>query len=162
MILIALWFAQNKNFNATKKLRSKIINELKMLSANMKKTLETINEKSQEIAKQLKNSKHIFFCGFGIAEYVAKEGALKMKEMTYLHCQSINLQTIGNNFYTYMVKYPRTPAIFIVLDSQKNKDQYIQKMENLKEKTDLMGIVITDIKHEGLLARLNKFSENRP
>lgn len=86
MILIALWFAQNKNFNATKKLRSKIINELKMLSANMKKTLETINEKSQEIAKQLKNSKHIFFCGFGIAEYVAKEGALKMKEMTYLHC----------------------------------------------------------------------------
>lgn len=60
-----------------------------------------------------------------------------------------------------MVKYPRTPAIFIVLDSQKNKDQYIQKMENLKEKTDLMGIVITDIKHEGLLARLNEFSENR-
>lgn len=34
-------------------------------------------------------------------------------------------------------------------------------MENLKEKTDLMGIVITDIKHEGLLTRLNKFSENR-
>ena len=46
MTLIAIWFAQNKNFNATKKMRASIINELKMLSANMKKTLESINEKN--------------------------------------------------------------------------------------------------------------------
>ena len=86
MTLIALWFAQNKNFNATKKQRSRILNELKMLSSNIKQTLETINPKSIEIAAQLKEARHIFVCGFGIAEYVAKEGALKMKEMTYLHC----------------------------------------------------------------------------
>ena len=30
LTLVALWFAQNKNFNATKKLRAKIINELKI------------------------------------------------------------------------------------------------------------------------------------
>lgn len=34
-------------------------------------------------------------------------------------------------------------------------------MENLKAKTDLMGIVITDTKDEALLTRLNQFSENR-
>lgn len=51
MTLIAVWFAQNKNFNATKKMRASIINELKMLSANMKKTLESINQKSQEIVE---------------------------------------------------------------------------------------------------------------
>ena len=50
MTLIALWFAQNKNFNATKKQRSRILNELKMLSSNIKQTLETINPKSKEIA----------------------------------------------------------------------------------------------------------------
>lgn len=50
MTLIALWFAQNKNFNATKKMRSKILNELKNLSSNMQKTLDTINNKSKEIA----------------------------------------------------------------------------------------------------------------
>jgi len=33
--LLAIWFAQNKNFNATKKLRYKLINELKMISANV-------------------------------------------------------------------------------------------------------------------------------
>ena len=31
-------------------MRAKIINELKMLSGNMKKTLETVNEKCKEIA----------------------------------------------------------------------------------------------------------------
>ena len=48
--LVALWFAQNKNFNATKKLRCKLIKELKMLSSNMKTTLDNINEKAHEIA----------------------------------------------------------------------------------------------------------------
>lgn len=99
--MVALWFAQNKNFNATKKMRSKVINELKMLSSNFKKTLDTVNDKCYEIAQKIKSTRHVFFCGQGIAEYVAKEGALKMKELTYLHCQSINLLSIGNNFYTY-------------------------------------------------------------
>ena len=61
--LVAIWFAQNKNFNATKKLRSKMINELKMLSGNLKATLENVNDKSQEIAKQLTDKRHIFFMG---------------------------------------------------------------------------------------------------
>ena len=50
LTLVAIWFAQNKNFNATKNMRAKMINELKMLSANMKKTIDSVNEKSIEIA----------------------------------------------------------------------------------------------------------------
>lgn len=132
LTLVSIWFAQNKNFNATKKLRAKMINELKMLSANVKKTLETINEKSQEIAKELKSHRHIFFCGVGQAEYIAKEGALKMKELTYLHCQSIRLQDIGNNFYTYLKKHTGCPVIFLVLDHQKEKLDMIEQIEKLQ------------------------------
>jgi glucosamine--fructose-6-phosphate aminotransferase (isomerizing) len=161
MTLVALWFSQNKNFNATKKLRAKTINELKMLSANMKATLENINDKSGEIAKQLKGARHIFFCGTGISEYVAREGALKMKEMTYLHCQNIQLHSIGNNFFTYLVKHPRTPVIFIVLDSQKNKSQYIDDMAKLLTKTNSLGVVVTDIKEKAIFERLHQLSEGR-
>jgi glucosamine--fructose-6-phosphate aminotransferase (isomerizing) len=116
MTLVAIWFAQNKNYNATKNMRAKMMTELKMLSANMKKTLESVNEKSQEIAAQLKGHRHVFFCGQGIADCIAKEGALKMKELTYLHCQSICLKDLGNNFYVYFKKFPKTPTIFIILD----------------------------------------------
>ena len=37
--LVSIWFAQNKNFNATKKIRARMINELKMLSSNLQATL---------------------------------------------------------------------------------------------------------------------------
>tara|TARA_B110000285_G_scaffold230307_1_gene296681 strand:- start:1157 stop:2308 length:1152 start_codon:yes stop_codon:yes gene_type:complete len=99
LTLVAIWFAQNKNFNATKNMRAKMINELKMLSGNMKKTLDSVNEKSVEIAAKIKGHRHVFFCGEGIADCIAKEGALKMKELTYLHCQSIMLPDMGNNFF---------------------------------------------------------------
>lgn len=102
-------------------MRAKMMNELKMLSANMKKTLDSVNEKSKEIAAKIKGHRHVFFCGQGIADCIAKEGALKMKELTYLHCQSINLQDLGNNFFCYFKKYPNLPTVFIILDCQKNK-----------------------------------------
>lgn len=65
------------------------MNELKMLSTNFKLTLENIEDKSKEIAPQLKNSRHIFFCGTGLCAVIAQEAALKMKELTYIHCQDI-------------------------------------------------------------------------
>ena len=121
MTLLAIWFAQNKNFTATKKIRGKIINELKMLSANIKCTLENINEKSLEIAKQVKGSRHMVFCGLGVSEVIAAEAALKTKELTYMHCQSFKLNEAGNNFFCFFKKYPGIPAVFIVLDYQKEK-----------------------------------------
>lgn len=87
--LVAIWFAQNKNFNGTKKIRQRVMNELKMLSTNFKVTLENIEDKSKEIAPMLKNSRHIFFCGTGLCHVIAQEAALKMKELTYIHCQEI-------------------------------------------------------------------------
>ena len=51
MTLVAIWFAQNKNFNATKKIRARMINELKMLSTNIQVSLQGINEHSMEVAQ---------------------------------------------------------------------------------------------------------------
>lgn len=34
----------------------------------------------------MKFSKHIYLLGTGLGEVVAKEGALKIKELTYTHC----------------------------------------------------------------------------
>ena len=161
LTLVALWFAQNKNFNATKKLRAKIINELKMLSANMKKTLETVNDKCKEIALEISSKKHIFLCGIGLGEIIAKEGSLKLKEMTYLHCQSINLDEISNNFYTYLLKNPKLPVIFIVLDHQPEKEAFLEQITLLKSKLDFLPIIVTDAKDTALLSKLEELSSSR-
>jgi glucosamine--fructose-6-phosphate aminotransferase (isomerizing) len=79
----------------------------------------------------LKGARHIFLCGEGLGDCIAKEGALKMKELTYLHCQSINLTDLGNNFYCYLKNHPKSPIIFIILDKHPNKTQMIEFIEKL-------------------------------
>lgn len=38
------------------------------------------------VSRTLSKSKAVLFLGEGLAQAVANEGALKMKELTYLHC----------------------------------------------------------------------------
>jgi len=59
------------------------------------------------------------------------------------------------------MKHPRTPVIFIVLDSQKNKSQYIDDMSEMLTKTNSLCVVVTDIKEKALFERLNQLSEGR-
>ena len=92
------------------------MNELKMLSTNFKLTLESVETKSKEIAPMLKHSKHIFFCGTGLCSVIAQEAALKMKELSYVHCQDVSIQQLSNNFFTYFKANPKTPVIFIITD----------------------------------------------
>jgi glucosamine 6-phosphate synthetase-like amidotransferase/phosphosugar isomerase protein len=42
------------------------------------------------------------FLGQGLAETVAQEGCLKMKELTYLHCQCFPISSIANNLFNYL------------------------------------------------------------
>jgi len=137
------------------------MNELKMLSTNFKKTLESINEKSMEIAPLLKSSRHIFFCGTGLGEVIAQEGALKMKELTYIHCQEIKIRNLPNNFYNYFMKNPKSPVIFVVCDKQPDKMQLIKDIETLVEKADVMAIMVTDIKDKAMREKLTKLTGGR-
>ena len=84
-----------------------------------------------------------------------------MKELTYLHCQNIKLSDIGNNFFCYLKKHKNTPAIFIILDHQKEKLEMIENIEKLHSQTDIMPIIVTDVKDVTLREKLNTFSEGR-
>lgn len=108
----------------------------------------------------MKTSKHIYLVGTGLGEIVAKEGALKIKELTYQHCQCLNINNISNHFYNYLKMNPKTPVIFIVLDDQ-YKSKMIEGMQKLTEKVQLMPIVITDVKDKHTRDYLEIFSEGR-
>jgi len=117
LTLVALWFSQRKSYNASKRMRIQYIHELKALPQNMRLTLGTCNEFSLKMAKQLCKYQHIMFLGEGLGEAVAAEGALKMKELTYLHCHTFSLREIANSFFSYAKMHVGTPAIFVVLES---------------------------------------------
>ena len=43
----------------------------------------------------------MMFLGQGIAECVAAEGCLRMKELTYVHCQVFSISNVANNLFNY-------------------------------------------------------------
>ena len=70
---------------------SKLIKDLKQdILALPKKIEETLkcNEEIKKFAQQIYQEKDIFFLGRGIDETVAKEGSLKLKEISYIHSES--------------------------------------------------------------------------
>lgn len=119
LTLVTLWFAQRRRYKQSKTQRASILKELRFLSSNLEKTIEDSVEFSKYVAKTvLKPYKHLFLMGSGLAEIAAKEGALKIKELTYLHCQAMNLSSkISNGFYSYLKSHPEgSPIIFVVLE----------------------------------------------
>ena len=84
--MIAIYFAE-KLQSSDSKLLDDIKHEILVLP---KKIEETLNCKDQIIsfAKKIYQEKDMFFLGRGIDEAVAKEGSLKLKEISYIHSES--------------------------------------------------------------------------
>ena len=81
--LIAIWFAQNRNINETKRIT--IIESLRRLPIEIRNTIETNEETCKELAEYLKNINNMFVLGKASCEAIAKESSLKIKELTYIH-----------------------------------------------------------------------------
>ena len=159
LTLVSLWFSQRRSYNATKRMRVQMIHELKALSQNMRVVLDSVNDFSKNAAKLFKAHKHIMLFGEGLGEAVALEGALKMKELTYIHCQAFSVSEIGGSCYSYARMNPGTPAIFIVLDSDPAiKDLVLSQMAKLQESgVKLQAIVITDCRDNATKQFLEAF-----
>ena len=85
LVILAIYFAEileieNKNLSDLKK-------EILELPKKVEETL-SVSESIKKIAKTIFQEKDIFFLGRGIDETVAREGCLKLKEISYIHSES--------------------------------------------------------------------------
>eukprot|EP01121_Diplochlamys_sp_Union-15-3_P021293 TRINITY_DN8590_c0_g1_i1.p1 TRINITY_DN8590_c0_g1~~TRINITY_DN8590_c0_g1_i1.p1 ORF type:complete len:681 (+),score=112.65 TRINITY_DN8590_c0_g1_i1:120-2162(+) len=86
ILLIALQLGQDKV--STFQRRQEIVEGLKSLSSKVEKVLE-LNNTMKKIAEQLKDAKSILLLGRGFQYATALEGALKIKELAYIHAEGI-------------------------------------------------------------------------
>lgn len=84
LLLLALYYGQRKKTACPAK---EILNELKALPAVLEKALPGLREKAKEFAFQYAFAKSFFFLGRGTAYSLALEGALKLKELSYIHAE---------------------------------------------------------------------------
>jgi glucosamine--fructose-6-phosphate aminotransferase (isomerizing) len=85
LILIALSIAQKKGTISTQRLRE-LLTELETIPAKVEETLKS-NDYIKGIAEQFKDASNALYLGRGYGFPIALEGALKLKEISYIHAE---------------------------------------------------------------------------
>ncbi len=65
------------------------INELATLPDLMEKTIKDTDPQVKELVEDINKWEDLYSLGYGITYPIALEGALKLKEITYIHCEGI-------------------------------------------------------------------------
>ncbi len=85
LMLLALSLAKSRRKNP--KLRTRIVTALRSLPETVEETLN-LKDIILEIAPEIANKDNALFLGRGIFYPIAKEGALKLKEISYIHAEA--------------------------------------------------------------------------
>ena len=85
LMLLALSLAKSRDRNP--KLRTRVITAMRSLSETVQETLKLKDEIIQ-IAPEIAKKDNALFLGRGIFYPIAKEGALKLKEISYIHAEA--------------------------------------------------------------------------
>lgn len=149
LALIALWFKECRDRAAGRPLSveaGRVKDALMRLPITVGMTLKTTRAQCKEIAERLKDKEHCFVLGKGYAEPVAYEGALKIKEMCYLHAEGYSGGALKHGPFALIDdetgKFGATPIIMFILD-----DQHAHHMRTAAEEVKARGaelIIITD------------------
>jgi len=85
--LLMLVVAIGRRFALTKEWEEKIVSELFTLPGNIEKVLQ-LDETIEHLSKQFADKHNALFLGRGTHYPIAMEGALKLKEISYIHAEA--------------------------------------------------------------------------
>jgi glucosamine--fructose-6-phosphate aminotransferase (isomerizing) len=88
LILIGIWFSHHRGEKSKLSTRNELIMTLHALPTVVGKTLIDVEGPSEKIAKLLEKENDLYLLAKGPAAAIAKEGALKLKEIAYIHAES--------------------------------------------------------------------------
>ncbi len=136
MWMLTLFIGQKNNLISPTDI-NKIINNLLNLSTII---VETINESVndiQKIAINFKDSKNFLYLGRGINYPIALKGALKLKEISYIHAEGYPAAEMKHGPIALIDK--NMPSVFIV-----NKNNNYEKViSNINEVKARGGVIIS-------------------
>ena len=90
--LLSIWFSQIHNINEFK--RIKMIKDLHNLSNDFNKTIEMVKREVKILSEDYKKYTNMFLLGKNTDEYIAREGSLKIKEISYIHSEAYSISSL--------------------------------------------------------------------
>jgi glucosamine--fructose-6-phosphate aminotransferase (isomerizing) len=134
LLLTSLWVEQNNKFMIDE-YRNNIIDDLRRSSHIIEQTLG-LSDKVKTLAKKFYKSKHCLFLGREYNFPIALEGALKLKEISYIHAEGYPAAEMKHGPIALIDK--NMPVVVL----SNNKLQYSKISNNIKEIQAREGKVI--------------------
>jgi len=100
LILISMWFSQNNNYVISN--NRLYIKKLSNIGCDVKIEIEKNTNICKNIAEYLSKKNSMFLLGKETFEAVAKEGALKLKEIGYIHAEGYDSSALKHGSYALL------------------------------------------------------------
>ncbi|GHC45866.1 glutamine--fructose-6-phosphate transaminase (isomerizing) [Ulvibacter litoralis] len=134
LTMIALKLAKTKG-TISKRDYMLYLHELELIPTRVEEALKS-NEKIKEIAEVFKNASNFLYLGRGCNFPVALEGALKLKEISYIHAEGYPAAEMKHGPIALIDE--NMPVVVIAI----NSDHYDKVVSNIQEIKSRKGIII--------------------
>ncbi len=131
LTLMAMWFANYQKVSGNKV--NRLLKEIRQLSNNFKDVIQNSQNKIEKWADEIKEKNSIFLLGKNKSEIIASEGALKIKEISYIHAEGYAGGSLKHGPFGLLEK--GYPVILISPDSSvEDHTKMINACEEIKSR----------------------------
>lgn len=123
--MVAIWFSQIHNTNHN--IRQQYVSDLKLLHNNVSLLLEDLEEKTDKVVGLFQSVTSCFVLGKGNCESIAKEGSLKIKEISYIHSEGYSTSSLKHGPFALLCE--EFPVILVAPNDEhlaKNLNAYCE------------------------------------
>lgn len=139
LFLIALFFAQKRNTLSSVEIRG-FLEELVKLPEKLEKVLK-LDKDIEEIAKKLKDAKNFLYLGRNVNYPIALEGALKLKEISYIHAEGY---PAGEMKHGPIALIDANMPVFVIATNSKVYDKVLANIQEVKARDGIVIATVTE------------------
>jgi glucosamine--fructose-6-phosphate aminotransferase (isomerizing) len=138
LTMIALRLAKAKG-TLTNTDYHRYLQELELIPEKVKEALET-NDRAKEIAAVFKNSQNCLYLGRGYNFPVALEGALKLKEISYIHAEGYPAAEMKHGPIALI---DAQMPVVVIAPKQGHYDKIVSNIQEIKSRSGIIIAVVT-------------------
>ncbi|SNT19790.1 glutamine--fructose-6-phosphate transaminase [Ekhidna lutea] len=139
LYMIALKAAFNKGTIAENRFREHL-RELSLIPAKVEKALKT-NDKIEEISDLFKNASNFLYLGRGYNFPVALEGALKLKEISYIHAEGYPAAEMKHGPIALI---DENMPVVVIATRDSSYDKVVSNIQEVKARKGVVIAIVTE------------------
>ncbi len=116
------------------------LQELELIPEKVAEALETTNEKAKEIAAKFKDATNCLYLGRGYNFPVALEGALKLKEISYIHAEGYPAAEMKHGPIALIDEHM---PVIVIAPKQGHYDKVVSNIQEIKSRSGKIIAVVT-------------------